>query len=670
MSALSARWPQILLLILAFLLYSVTLDNGLTPQELRGGDLITHQYAQVQARLSNAPGYPLYTIGGFLWFHALHRLAQLAGNETPNPLPLLSSYSMLWALAALWLLHAILERLSRQRLLNWWIAAFYATTYFFWYYATTTEQYSSAVAQTLAIVYVYLLWQERQPQAQPQTTKLSLNRPAKTGLLLLLAFLCGLSLAHMLTVAFIVPPLLAVILWQAPRLLRNASVIMAAILAALTPLLSYSYVYLRGAAHPEWQGAGHWATTAEWFWGFVSTAQGREELGWGVAAGCKFFDNHFPTLIWQELSIPLLALGLVGIALLPRRLAPLLYGTLAIYLLFCWFYRCGNWFQVIMPTYPLILLGLAGVADYFCGEGADRQQVAVRSQALARRLANRPWRLIVAAAALILAVIWRGAASLPEVNSHQRAADTALDRAAIQLDQPLPANAALFAAVDNAAALQYLTEIWRLRPDLQIVSSSQAGELLTNGRRLLCTWEALALLRSEIAVAADQIGVNAFSPDWAELTLAKNATPVGDVQLPSKTTIEIDGDVKLIGYRLTASPSGHPVTVGQTGLDVLLFWQLATGKWPSGLSISVRPVKAGAFIPNPADGASILQQDSAAPLNGLLAAEHIKPGSIVADAYRLPLPNPWPDGADGVTVILYRQSDGDFEEVQTLELSK
>ena len=51
-------------------LYLFTLDDGLRPGELEGGDLITHQYAQVQGRPSNAPGYPLYTMGGWLWFHA------------------------------------------------------------------------------------------------------------------------------------------------------------------------------------------------------------------------------------------------------------------------------------------------------------------------------------------------------------------------------------------------------------------------------------------------------------------------------------------------------------------------------------------------------------------------------------------------------------------------
>ena len=167
-AARRSLWAGVLLLVLTLLLYALTLDNGLQPEELVGGDLITHQYAQVQARPSNAPGYPLYTMGGWLWFHALRPLVGLTTTAPPNPLPILSSYSTLWALLALGLLYAILNHITRSPRHpagNWPLAfvlsAFYAVTYFFWYYATTTEQYTSAIAQTLAIVYVYFLWRDQ-----------------------------------------------------------------------------------------------------------------------------------------------------------------------------------------------------------------------------------------------------------------------------------------------------------------------------------------------------------------------------------------------------------------------------------------------------------------------------------------------------------------------------
>ncbi|MEZ4767770.1 MAG: hypothetical protein R2844_05020 [Caldilineales bacterium] len=52
------RWAGIALLALALALYLLTLDNGLRPGELAGGDLVTHQYAQVQGRPSKRPATP------------------------------------------------------------------------------------------------------------------------------------------------------------------------------------------------------------------------------------------------------------------------------------------------------------------------------------------------------------------------------------------------------------------------------------------------------------------------------------------------------------------------------------------------------------------------------------------------------------------------------------
>ena len=276
-----------LLLALAAALYFATLDTGLSPSELEVGDLITHQYAQVQARPSNAPGYPLYTMGGWLWFHGIRAVLALFGNRLPNPMPILSSYSTLWALLSLWLLYRILLHLSRSARspqgnwpLAWTISAFYTVTFSFWHYATTTEQYCSAVTQTLALVYLYLLWEEG------SNRRAAASRPrgefeGATRLLLAMAFLSGLALAHLVTVAVIVPPLLLAILRQRPDLLRRSRLILGALLSAAAPLISYLYIYLRGVAHPEWWGQGGWATAQEWFWSFISTTQGREELSWG-----------------------------------------------------------------------------------------------------------------------------------------------------------------------------------------------------------------------------------------------------------------------------------------------------------------------------------------------------------------------------------------------------
>ncbi|MEZ4664173.1 MAG: DUF2723 domain-containing protein [Caldilineaceae bacterium] len=630
------HWPLVLLLALALLLYLFTLDNGFLPRELEGGDLITHQYAQVQARPSNAPGYPLYTMGGWLWFHGLRGLVRLAGDPLPNPIPILSSYSTLWALAAIGLFYVILERLSGGRWwLAWLVSAFYAVTYFFWYYATTTEQYSSAVAQTLAIVYLYGRWREGDATA---------NRTFY-GLVLL----CGLALAHMLTVALIVPPLVLVVLWQSPPLLRSARTVVGAIVVALLPLVSYLYVYVRGAAHPEWWGRGDWRTAHEWFWAFLSTAQGREELSWGLEAGRPFWGGGFPAMMWQELSIPLFALGLIGIAVLGRRMAVLLYGTLLFYAAFCWAYRFGNWYQVILPAYPLILLGLAGWSNL-----------------LARRLSAQANRRVQIAAAILLCVAigWRAQASWPAADSRNRPDDTALPHAGLLIAQPLPPNAALFAPVRDALALQYLIDIWGIRPDLRVVSSKQAAELLQENRPLFATVEAAPTLLDELP---PNFGVQLQdqSADWVRFD---NAAQPGAAETPAVVLDEtaLPG-VVLAGFSFVAAPANPTGSAAPApALDLILFWQLADGVWPEGVSISVRPTAQGNFIAAPTgEPNQIVQQDRRRPVHGLIAlSTPAANGQLIADAYRLPLAQP--ARVDGVRVILYRKSNGGFENVADL----
>jgi hypothetical protein len=101
------RWLAGALLLLAiFALYLLTLDDGLRPDELMGGDLITHQYAQAEARFANAPGYPIYTMLGWAWFHSLRPLLRWAFN----PVQVLSLYSTFWAMLSLLLLYSIRYR--------------------------------------------------------------------------------------------------------------------------------------------------------------------------------------------------------------------------------------------------------------------------------------------------------------------------------------------------------------------------------------------------------------------------------------------------------------------------------------------------------------------------------------------------------------------------------
>ena len=687
----------ILLLLCASLLYASTLDNGLMQRELEGGDLITHQYAQVQARQSNAPGYPVYTMGGWLWFHGIRSALRVMGVSLPNPILILSSYSTLWALLSLWLFYQILCHVTRTAdtptgnwLVAWLLSAFYAVTFFFWFYATTTEQYSSAIAHTLAIVYVYLKWESktrvavyspvgfdrlsprgstRLPTRRQEDKEIRNDLPLFLSpyLLVFLSFLCGLSLAHMLTVAFIVPPLVLLVLWDAPWLLRRPWLVVGVIGAAALPLLSYTYVYIRGAAHPEWWGKGDWSTGQEWFWAFVRTSQGWEELGWGLEAGRTFWGGGFPELMWQELSIPLFAIGLIGIGFLNRRLTILLYSTFAIYLLFCWGYRFGNWFQVILPAYSLILMGVAALANRWWHW---KPTVEPSTTSTSTTSTSTLWRRGLLVFALVALIIWRGTVSFPNADSRNRAEDQALDRAAILLAAPLPRRAALFGTVEETLAIQYLTQIWGIRPDLKTVSSPKAAALLEADGMVYVTNQSALRLYSELPAKLDS-KMAALNPDWVLLSTKEQAS-LDEYQKPNVLLNgEVDWGVQLVGYQITAGSTGAPVYVGtEASLDIVLFWALSEEGWPGSVSISVRPLIDGALVTDPVgEAGAIIQQDASQPMHGLLswgAGPAVE--GLVADAYRIKLPVQATSTVDEIQVLLYRPVDGGFETVAEYRL--
>lgn len=595
-----ARLVMILFLVLATGLYLATLDNGLRTADLEGGDLITHQYAQVQGRPSNAPGYPLYTMGGWLWFHGWRLLAPSA-----NPIPILSAYSTLWAVLALAVLFVLLYRFTRGNLaLTLGLAAFYAVSYFFWFYSVTTEQYTSAVLQTLLIVALLEAW----------------DQDPRDRYLLALAFLLGMALAHMVTVLFIAPGALTFLLLRQPRLWRRGRLIIQGALLAMLPLLSYIFIYIRGAQHPEWRGEGVWPSAWAWFLSFISTKQGQDELTWTLGP----FTDEFPSLIWGELTVWLIVLGIVGWLVLRRHQTWLFLLTAFIYFVFCYIDRFGNWYQVIMPLYPLLILGA----------GVSLQRVWQMNRA-------RGWR----AAVLVLLAglfIWRFGLSLPRANQHNRPDDTGLQPGWLILADDPPAEAAIVGTVEEKLALDYLTIIWGKRPDVQAVPAEMIPSLLDQ-RPVLVSQQAA---HYAAAAAGLDLRYNAWGP--ALLLTQPDRLPA-----PS-----------LDGYTFRQQPLGD-------GLQLLGWRQrqdAASGKWLLWVALQAaqRPQHDWSLsVRLLANGREIAQQDHAAPALGISPTSVLHPGDVIVDAFRLPAPAT----PDAVRLILYRQlEDGSFENMQVLDL--
>lgn len=594
--------------------YILTLQNGLTPAELQGGDPITHQYAQATLRFANAPGYPLFTVLGWLWFQLSAWPAFIF-----NPIERLAFYSALYAVPSLVLLYFISLKLqaSISNLhypISMIIAAlatlFFAFTYFFWYYAISSENYSSGVLNSLLIIALALRWQER--------------RDERT--LLWLSFVCGLSLAHLLTVALAVPAVVLFVLGQQPDLLRRPRLLLKIVGVTLLPLLSYLYILWRGAEHPEWRGQGAWPNAWSWFLDFLMTRQGQAELTWSWDG----IPSQMISIISAELTGLVLIGGLLGLCLLPRWRALLLLGIIALYAPIMYIDRYGNWFQAIIPLYPVFVVGFALLAH--------------RTYVLcAKRFA---WPLATSALLVLMLalVLNRLLINFPKANLRDRPEATGL-LPGWQLLKDEPARGARIVGVyQEDLALDYLTQVWGARPDVRplqpsLISRTDAPVYVSRAAMPL----AQKSLPPHISLASAGPSLIALRQQPAQ-ALPSSARPY---------PLTLAHGLELAGYEWRPRDDL---------LDLALYWREADTRIDVDMAISLRPMQGAA--PLTFEGQPV-QVDSAHPVFGFYPMTRWAAGEIVRDDYALPLSAAT---ADHVRVILYRTRGGGFENLAAFDL--
>lgn len=657
-----------LLIVAAALLYLFTLDSGLRPDELTGGDLITHQYAQVEARPGNAPGYPLYTMGGWLWF----RLGRALLSGAFNPVQILSFYSTLWGLASLLVLYLILLDVVNQgnmrelKLIPLLLTAFYATTFFFWYYSVTTEQYTSAVFQTLLLIWLAFRWDDS----------------PRDSTLLWLAFISGTMLANMVTTLFILPPLLWFILFRPKSpgrslpaeggdfrrpayelysYLKRPGLILQAVGIALVPQLSYIYIYIRGAQHPEWRGAGDWPTTWAWFTQFITIRQGRDELAPGLSWH-SIVTDEFPALMGQELTWLIFWGGLIGLAFLGRRRAAFLYSTLAIYFLFSWGYRFGNWFQVIIPAYPIFVIGFAAGLQRTCewARPGASQPTSQTSKLIPGLRMKWPSFVILILTGLL---IYRFSASFPRANQHNLPADTGLDPGwAIVADNP-NSPALIMSTFEERVALEYLGSVWDVEPEIRPVDEVTGLGAVEPNTPWLYTTRRAAMISPELIPEQ-----GAYPQAAGEQLIALSPVPL--TQLPPAATrldLAFGDTVHLNGWEQikteTNLPPGVTHRLQPANWQIAFYWQTST-RLDTDYTISVRPLMAGQLLMK---GETALIQDHQ-PVWGLYPTSRWRPNELVRDVYALTLPaGVMPDA---VRIVVYQTTAAGFENLgeQTINL--
>ncbi len=161
---------------------------------------------------------------------------------------------------------------------------------------------------------------------------------------------------------------------------------------------------------------------------------GREELLWGFEPGRSFFGNGFPQLIVDELGWILLIAGIAGIATIKRPLSHIATAR----------WVCISSSPGLIVTRQLVPGDPAGLSAHPCGSRRSHQRIqnsAVKGRPQARSNATaiacgdrRAKRADHRADSLDRLARRRFTAH----RQPQSAQDTALDQAALLIDQPLP----------------------------------------------------------------------------------------------------------------------------------------------------------------------------------------------------------------------------------------
>jgi hypothetical protein len=344
---------------------------------------------------------------------------------------------------------------------------------------------------------------------------------------------------------------------------------------------------------------------------------------------------------------------------LGRRRAVFLYSTLAVYFIFSWAYRFGNWFQVIIPAYPVLIIGLA--AGLRAVSQTIFQESGISSQRL--RAGGRVFIVVLISSF----VVYRLVTNFPRANQRDRPEDTGLDPGwAILADAPLPP-AVVSGDFGEQLALEYLTTVWGAAP---LIYPTAAGDFelppgaAHDDHRTYISRRAIAA-----APQALQPGRMALEAAGEQLIAIR---PAPRQQLPAQAIpLEANfGDkLRLLGWEQIEShgsvPQGVVNRLKRANWQIALYWR-ANAPLTIDYTISVRPLARGQLIRQ--DGEAIIQDHQ--PVWGAYPTGQWPAGELVRDVYALSLPEGI--SPEAVQIVVYRPTETGFENLagQTIGLGR
>lgn len=579
---IKAKTNFIIALFLA--LSSLALYGRTAAPTVLAADSGEFQFVPYIAGIAHPTGYPLYTMLGWLWSHALP-LGDVAYR--------MNLFSALWAAMAVTLLyitstfflHLVQANIPQSAL---YASALVATATFavsqtFWSQAVIAEVYSLHACFVALIFYLLLRWEAA--RATKGATPL-LQGVAPESWLLLIAFAYGLSLTHHRTMLLLAPAMVA-FLWLTGLGTHPTATgrrfALKALLAFLLPLLLYLYIPWRAPCTPYLRlplsGDKElvlYQNTPQGFFDLVMGQMFRGELGYRPETLTRL--RMVVALLRAQFGLVGVTLGLLGVLRLAlgRRWELLALTGLA-YLanvVFTLVYFIGDVFVLFIPSYLVFALWLAlGAATL--GEGLG--QAIVRWKGSPVRYG--PWeegyqkmvegiRSLVSLATVLslgilpLALLGQNFSSVDQSHNYE-----VRDRWHEVLAEPLPRRAILVSNDrDEIMPLWYYQFVEGRRPDLnglfpRIVPGPAyenivrlVDELLNTGRPIYLIKEMPGL---EIKYQLEPVG-----------SLVKVAGPAVTKAPAYPRFIRLSEEMSLIGY----DQEPRSLRPGEE-LRLALYWQ-------------------------------------------------------------------------------------------------
>lgn len=248
----------------------------------------------------HSPGYPLYTLLGYLFTHI--PIGSVAFR--------LNFASSLFHSLALLLLYISFVKLTGNRAASAIATAALGLSSLFWFYSLVAEVFPLNDLFAAALILNSIVVRERWVGGDRNGSRRSL---------LLLAFLCGLSLSHHQTIVLIFPSLLLFTLYPLFSLIKKPRWLGLATLLFMAGVLPYLYLPIRAAQNP-YMNFGDPSTLKNFLYTVLRRYYGGSRLWIGPAAESRLdlvFD--FLKALGREVSIYGLLLGILGMFAMARK---------------------------------------------------------------------------------------------------------------------------------------------------------------------------------------------------------------------------------------------------------------------------------------------------------------------------------------------------------------